>query len=94
MSGQDDIIHSSTYNLQTPFHLSHEYGGWMLEVIHDNPFQFTNVQAVIESVNHCYTYLTEKIGGDRFLSFPSFPRLGCGNEYFKKDPFWIEKKKK
>lgn len=91
LSGQDDIIHSSTYNLQTPFHLSHEYGGWMLEVIHDNPFQFNNVQAVIGSVNHCYTYLSEKIGSDKFLSFPSFPRLGCGNNYFKKDAFWIEK---
>ena len=60
LSGQDDIIKSSTYNLQTPFHLSHEYGGWMLEVIHDNPFQFNNVSALIGSVNHCYNYLNEK----------------------------------
>ena len=91
LSGQDDIIKSSTYNLQTPFHLSHEYGGWMLEVIHDNPFQFNNVSALIGSVNHCYNYLNEKIGKNKYLSFPSFPRLGCGNSYFKEDYFWEEK---
>ena len=91
LSGQDDIINSSTYNLNVPFHLSHEYGGWMIEVIHDNPFQFDNIGALIPSVNHLYHYLNEKIGKYKYLSFPSFPRLGCGNNYYKLDHFWKEK---
>lgn len=91
LTGQDDVINSSTYNLNTPFHLSHEYGGWMIEVCHENPFHFNNIDAVIESVDHCYNYLKEKIGPHTILSLPSFPMLGVGEDYYKKDSYWETK---
>ena len=39
LSAQKDILNSLKQKNVEQFHLSHEYGGWMYEVIPDAPFQ-------------------------------------------------------
>ena len=87
LSAQDDINKASTYNLKTGFYISHEYGGWMIEAIHDDPFPILDITKLAESVNNLYNYLTNKFGKNCILSFSSFPMLGCGDYFEQKLDF-------
>ena len=81
LTAQDDINRASTFNLKTGFYISHEYGGWMVEAIHDDPFPILDITKLSESVNNLYQYINNKFGKNSILSFSSYPMLGCG-EYF------------
>ena len=82
LTAQDDINKASTFNLKTGFYISHEYGGWMVEAIHDDPFPILDITKLSESVNNLYQYISNKFGKYSILSFSSYPMLGCG-EYFE-----------
>ena len=57
ITAQDDINKASTYNLKTGFYICHEYGGWMIEAIHDDPFPIIDITKLSESVYNLYNYL-------------------------------------
>lgn len=59
-----------------PFHLSHEYGGWMYEIIPDTPFKMNELDLVENTVDNLYKFLNEKYGNNIFLSLGSYPLLG------------------
>ena len=84
LTAQDDINKASTFNLKTGFYICHEYGGWMIEAIHDDPFPILDITKVSQSVNNLYQYINNKFGKDSILSFSSFPLLGCGEYYEQK----------
>ena len=81
LSAQNDIITSNKEKHFEQFHLSHEYGGWMYEVIPDTPFQMKDLDLVEKSVENLYKYLNEKYGINKILSLGSYPLLGVGNYY-------------
>ena len=84
LTAQDDINKASTFNLKTGFYICHEYGGWMIEAIHDDPFPILDITKISQSVNNLYQYINNKFGKDSILSFSSFPLLGCGEYYEQK----------
>ena len=81
LSAQNDIITSNKEKHMEQFHLSHEYGGWMYEVIPDTPFQMKDLDLVEKNVENLYKYLNEKYGINKVLSLGSYPLLGVGNYY-------------
>ena len=81
LSAQNDIINSSKENHCERFQLSHEYGGWMFEVIPQTPFQMKDLDLIESSVEDLYKYLNEKYGNNKFLSLGSYPHLGVGHYY-------------
>ena len=81
LTAQKDIINANKEKNFEPFHLSHEYGGWMYEIIPDSPFKMKDLDLVENSVENLYKYLNEKYGNNSFLSLGSYPLLGVGN-YF------------
>jgi glutamate--cysteine ligase catalytic subunit len=81
LSAQKDILNSLKQKNVEQFHLSHEYGGWMYEVIPDAPFQMKDLDLVESSIDNLYKYLNEKYGNNSFLSLGSYPLLGVGNYY-------------
>lgn len=84
LTAQDDIRKASTYNLKTGFYISHEYGGWMIEAVHDDPFSILDITRLSESVNNLYQYLNNKFGHNSILSLSSYPMLGCGDYFYQK----------
>ena len=87
LTAQNDIYKASTYNLKTGFYICHEYGGWMVEAIHDDPFPILDLTKLTDSVNNLYKYLNNKFGNNSILSFSSFPMLGCGDYFEQKLDF-------
>ena len=81
LSAQTDVLNSLKQKNVEQFHLSHEYGGWMYEVIPDSPFQMKDLDLVENSVENLYKYLNEKYGNNSFLSMGAYPLLGVGNYY-------------
>ena len=67
------------------FYLSHEYGGWMWEVIPTNPFLIKDLGLIENNIQNLYKYLTNKYGNKKFLSLGSFPMLGVGKYYINED---------
>ena len=67
------------------FHLSHEYGGWMYEVIPNSPFLIKDLHLIENNIQNLYKYLTMKYGNKKFLSLGSFPTLGVGKYYINED---------
>ena len=85
ITAQDDILKSSKYNLHSEFQISHEYGGWMIESIHNNPFNFNEIEKIPQTIINLYTYLNNKIGQNKILSLANFPLLGVGNYFIEQD---------
>ena len=85
LSAQKDIINSEKEANFQPFHLSHEYGGWMYEIIPDTPFKMNELDLVENTVENLYKFLNEKYGNNIFLSLGSYPLLGVGNYYMNED---------
>ena len=85
ITAQDDILKSSKYNLHSEFQISHEYGGWMIESIHNNPFNFNEIEKIPQTIINLYTYLNNKIGQNKILSLANFPLLGVGNYFLEQD---------
>ena len=85
LSAQKDIINSEKEANLQPFHLSHEYGGWMYEIIPDTPFKMNELDLVENTVENLYKFLNEKYGNNIFLSLGSYPLLGVGNYYMNED---------
>ena len=85
LSAQKDIINSEKEANLQPFHLSHEYGGWMYEIIPDTPFKMNELDLVENTVDNLYKFLNEKYGNNIFLSLGSYPLLGVGNYYMNED---------
>ena len=85
LSAQNDIINSSKENHCERFQLSHEYGGWMFEVIPQTPFQMKDLDLIESSVEDLYKYLNEKYGNNKFLSLGSYPHLGVGHYYINEE---------
>ena len=85
ITAQDDILKSSKYNLHSEFQISHEYGGWMIESIHNNPFKFNEIEKIPQTINNLYTYLYNKIGQNKILSLANFPLLGVGKYFIEQD---------
>ena len=85
ITAQDDILKSSKYNLHSEFQISHEYGGWMIESIHNNPFKFNEIEKIPQTINNLYTYLYNKIGQNKILSLANFPLLGVGKYFLEQD---------
>lgn len=85
ITAQDDILKSSKYNLHSEFQISHEYGGWMIESIHNNPFNFNEIEKIPQTINNLYTYLYNKIGQNKILSLANFPLLGVGKYFLEQD---------
>ena len=84
LTAQNDIINSSK-QIHQEFHLSHEYGGWMYEVIPNEPFLINNLNLIEKNIQNLYRYLTQKYGNKKFLSIGSFPLLGVGKYYINED---------
>ena len=85
LSAQNDVIDSNKQQNFEQFHLSHEYGGWMYEVIPDNPFDMKDLDLVENSVENLYKYLNDKYGNNKVLSLGSYPLLGVGNYYINEE---------
>ena len=85
LSAQKDIINSNKGKNVEQFHLSHEYGGWMYEVIPCSPFKINELDLVENSVENLYKFLNEKYGNNIFLSLGSYPLLGVGNYFINGD---------
>jgi len=85
LTAQDDILKSSKYNLHSEFQISHEYGGWMIESIHNNPFNFHEIEKIPKTVENLYNYLKNKIGENKILSLTTFPMLGVGKYFLESD---------
>ena len=85
ITAQDDILKSSKYNLHSEFQISHEYGGWMIESIHNNPFNFNEIEKIPQTINNLYTYLYNKIGQNKILSLANFPLLGVGKYFLEQE---------
>ena len=85
LSAQKDIINSEKESNLQPFLLSHEYGGWMYEIIPDTPFKMNELDLVENTVDNLYKFLNEKYGNNIFLSLGSYPLLGVGNYYMNED---------
>ena len=85
LSAQKNILNSLQQKNVEQFHLSHEYGGWMFEVIPDTPFQMKDLDLVESSIDNLYKYLNEKYGNNSFLSLGSYPLLGVGNYYINEE---------
>ena len=84
LTAQNDIINSAKQSHEE-FHLSHEYGGWMYEVIPNEPFLINNLNLIENNIQNLYRYLTQKYGNKKFLSIGSFPLLGVGKYYINED---------
>ena len=84
LTAQNDIINSAK-QIHEEFHLSHEYGGWMYEVIPNEPFLINNLNLIENNIQNLYRYLTQKYGNKKFLSIGSFPLLGVGKYYINED---------
>lgn len=91
LTAQDDILKSSKYNLHSEFQISHEYGGWMIESIHNNPFNFNEIEKIPQTINNLYLYLNNKIGQNKILSLANFPLLGVGNYFLESDYYKLIK---
>ena len=85
LSAQQDIINSNKQQNLEQFHLSHEYGGWMYEVIPTSPFKMNELDLVENSVTNLYKFLNDKYGNNIFLSLGSYPLLGVGNYFINGD---------
>ena len=85
LSAQYEIIESMKENKKEQFHLSHEYGGWMYEVVPDTPFDMEDLYGVNKCVNNLFKYLNETYGENVFLSLGSYPLLGVGNYYINEE---------
>ncbi len=85
LSAQNDVIDSNKEHNFEQFHLSHEYGGWMYEVVPDNPFDMKDLDLVENSVENLYKYLNDKYGNNKVLSLGSYPLLGVGNYYINEE---------
>ena len=85
LSAQKEIIESMNSKNHEEFHLSHEYGGWMYEIIPDKPFQMEDLDLVENCVENLYKYLNDKYGKNVFLSLGSYPLLGVGKYYINED---------
>ena len=84
LSAQNDIINSSKEKNEE-FHLSHEYGGWMYEVIPNEPFLIKDLNLIEKNIRNLYQFLAKKYGKTKFLSLGSFPLLGVGNYFINED---------
>ena len=84
LSAQNDIINSMNKK-QEEFHLSHEYGGWMYEVIPNEPFLIKDLNLIENNIQNLYKYLSLKYGNKKFLSLGSYPLLGVGNYFINED---------
>ena len=67
LSAQNDII-NSLKEKNEEFHLSHEYGGWMYEVIPNEPFLIKDLNLIEDNIQNLYKYLTQKYGQKKFSS--------------------------
>ena len=85
LSAQYEIIDSMKQNKNEQFHLSHEYGGWMYEVVPDTPFDMNDLYGIEKCVNNLFKYLNENYGENVFLSLGSYPLLGVGNYYINEN---------
>ena len=85
LSAQKDVINSNKEKSLEEFHLSHEYGGWMYEVIPYSPFKMNELDLAENSVANLYKFLNEKYGNNIFLSLGSYPLLGVGNYFINED---------
>ena len=84
LTAQNDIINSMKQK-NDEFHLSHEYGGWMYEVIPNEPFLIKDLNLIENNIQNLYKYLTQKYGNKKFLSLGAFPMLGVGKYYINED---------
>ena len=84
LTAQNDII-NSVKQKHEEFHLSHEYGGWMYEVIPNEPFLIKDLHLIENNIQNLYKYLTIKYGNKKFLSLGSFPMLGVGKYFINED---------
>ena len=84
LSAQNDIINSSKEKNEE-FHLSHEYGGWMYEVIPNEPFLIKDLNLIEKNIRNLYQFLAKKYGKTKFLFLGSFPLLGVGNYFINED---------
>ena len=84
LTAQNDIINSMKQKHED-FHLSHEYGGWMYEVIPNEPFLIKDLNLIENNIQNLYKYLTQKYGQKKFLSLGSYPLLGVGKYYINED---------
>ena len=85
LSAQNDIINANKEKHCEQFQISHEYGGWMYEVIPQSPFQMKDLDLVENSVENLYKYLNEKYGNNKILSLGAYPLLGVGNYYINEN---------
>ena len=85
LSAQKDIINSNKEKSLEEFTLSHEYGGWMYEVIPVSPFKMNELDLAENSVANLYKFLNERYGNNIFLSLGSYPLLGVGNYFINGD---------
>ena len=83
LSAQNDII-NSLKEKEEDFHLSHEYGGWMYEVIPNEPFLIKDLNLIENNIQNLYKFLLNKYGKS-FLSLGSYPLLGVGKYYINED---------
>ena len=84
LSAQNDIINSSKQKNEE-FHLSHEYGGWMYEVIPNEPFLIKDLNLIENNIKNLYQFLAKKYGKTKFLSLGSYPLLGVGKYFINED---------
>ena len=84
ITAQDDIIRASTFNLKTGFYICHEYSGWMVEAIHDDPFPILDITKLSESVNNLYQYINNKFVKNSILSLSSYLMLVARNNLTKR----------
>ena len=84
LSAQNDIINSSKQKNEE-FHLSHEYGGWMYEVIPNEPFLIKDLNLIESNIKNLYQFLAKKYGKTKFLSLGSYPLLGVGKYFINED---------
>ena len=84
LSAQNDII-NSTKEKHEEFHLSHEYGGWMYEIIPNEPFLIKDLNLIENNIKNLYQFLSKKYGKTNFLSLGSYPLLGVGNYFINED---------
>ena len=84
LTAQNDIINSAKEK-NKDFYLSHEYGGWMWEVIPNEPFLIKDLGLIENNIQNLYQFLNNKYGSKKFLSLGSFPMLGVGKYYINED---------
>jgi len=73
--------HENEETKNSNFSYQLEYGRWMIEVITNNPFKFSEIYKVEESLNDLIKDFNTYLGNRNYLFISVFPMLGVGDFY-------------